>query len=107
MYEFLCLGCSTNYVGKTERTVYKRNVEHAWNDKDSVINIHLNGCNGVQHVFNIARLTPSLISDSIVDEVHDPRTSRINLVQMQLLIIRIGMFFFLKKQLKSKKRNRF
>ena len=67
----------------------------------------LNGCNGVQHMFNIARLTPSLISDSIVDEVHDPRTSRINLVQMQLLVIRIGIFFFLKKQLKLKKRNRF
>ena len=45
----------------------------------SVVNIHLNECNGVQHVFNIAKLTPSLFFDSIVDDVNDPRTC-INLV---------------------------
>ena len=60
VYEFVCPGCSANYVGKTERTLFERNVEHAWNDKDSVVNIHLNECNGVQHVFNITKLTPSL-----------------------------------------------
>ena len=76
MYELACPGCSANYVGKTERTLFERNVEHAWNDKDSVVNIHLNECNGVQHVFNITTLTPSLFSDSIVDDVQDLRTSR-------------------------------
>ena len=76
VYEFVCPGCSANYVGKTERTLFERNVEHAWNDKDSVVNIHLNECNGVQHVFNITTLTPSLFSDSIVDDVQDLRTSR-------------------------------
>ena len=60
VYEFVCPGCSANYVEKTERTLFERNVEHAWNDKDSVVNIHLNECNGVQHVFNITKLTPSL-----------------------------------------------
>ena len=55
-------------------------------DKDSVVNIHLNECNGVQHMFNIAKLTPSLFSDSIADDVQDPRTSRINLVQMNTRI---------------------
>ena len=107
MYEFACPGCSANYVGKTERTLYERNVEHAWNDKDSVINIHLNECNGVQHMFNIAKLTPSLLSDSIVDDLHDPRTSHINLVQMNTRIIdrhKNWNIFFLKKQLKSKKK---
>ena len=83
----MCPGCSANYVRKTDRTLYKTNVEHAWNDKDSVINIHLNECNGVQHMFNIAKLAPSLLSDSIVDDLHDPRTSRINLVQMNTRII--------------------
>ena len=33
-------------------------------------------------MFNIAKLTPSLFSDSTVDNVQDPRTSRTNLVQM-------------------------
>ena len=71
MHEFVCPGCSANYVGKIERTLFERNVEHAWNDKDSVVNIHLNECNGVQHMFNVAKLTPS----------------RINLVQMNTKII--------------------
>ena len=87
VYEFVCPGCSANYIGKTERTLYERNVEHAWNDEDSVIKIHLNECNGVQHIFNIAKLTLSLFSDSIVDDVQDPNTSRINLVQMNTRII--------------------
>ena len=86
MYEFLYPGCSANYVGKTERTLFERNVEHAWNDKDSVVKIHLSECNGVQHIFNIAILTPSLFSDSIADGVHDPRTSHINLVPMNIRI---------------------
>ena len=29
VYEFACPGCSANYVGKTERTLFERNVEHA------------------------------------------------------------------------------
>ena len=82
----MCPGCSANYVGKTERTLFERNVEHAWNDKDSAFNIHLNEYNGVQHMF-IVKLTPSLFSDSIAEDVQDPRTSCINLVQMNTRII--------------------
>ena len=80
-------GCSANYFGKTERTLLERIVEHAWNGKDSAVNIHLNECNGVQHMFNITKLTPSLFSDSTVDDVQDLRTSRTNLVQMNTRII--------------------
>ena len=80
MYEFVCPGCSSNYVGKTERKLFEGNVEHAWNDTDNVFNIHLNECYGVQHKFNIAKLTPSLFSDSIVDDMQNLRTSYINLV---------------------------
>ena len=38
-------------------------------------------------MFNITKLTPSLFSDSIVDNVQDLRTSRIDLVQMNPRII--------------------
>ena len=86
MYEFLCPGCSTNCIGKTERTLFQRNVEHALNDKKSVVNIHFNEYNGVDHMFNITKLTLSLFSDTIVDEVQVLRKSRINLVQINTII---------------------
>ena len=38
-------------------------------------------------MFNIAKITPSLFSYGIVDDVQDPRTSRINLAQMNTRII--------------------
>ena len=38
-------------------------------------------------MFNITKLAPSLFSDSITDDVQDLRTSRINLVQMNIRII--------------------
>ena len=78
VYEFVCPRCSANYVGKTGRTLLERKVEHAWSNKDSAVNIHLNECSGVQHMFNIAKLTPSLFSDSIVDDVQDPNLIQIN-----------------------------
>ena len=87
MYEFVCPGCSSNYAGTTERKLFEGNVEHTWNDKDSVFNIHLNECYGVHHMFNIAKLTPSLFSDSIVGDIQNLRTSHINLVQMNTRMI--------------------
>ena len=105
----MCPGSSANNVGKTEKTLFE-NVERACNDKDNVVNIHLSECIGVQHMFNIAKLAPSLFFGSIVDDEQDARTLRINLVQMNARItgrVSIGIFFFLKKQLKLKQRTRF
>ena len=48
----------------------------------SFVNIQLNECNGVQHKFNITKLTPTLFCDSIADDIQYLRTSRINLVHM-------------------------
>ena len=87
MYEFAFPGSSASYFGKTERNIFERNVEHVWSDKDSVVNIHLNECNGVQHMYDIAKLAPLLFSVSIADDVQDLRTSRVNLVQMNTRII--------------------
>ena len=45
IYEFFSHGCPGNYDGKTKKTFHERNCEHAWADKDSVINNHLDECN--------------------------------------------------------------
>ena len=42
-------------VGKTKRTLHERCVEHAWDDKDSVLFNHLNENIGVQHMFETLR----------------------------------------------------
>ena len=47
VYDFSCPGCGANYIGKTERTLYERTVEHAWTDNNSVVYKHLNDCTGV------------------------------------------------------------
>lgn len=35
---FVCPECCANYVRKTERTLFERNVPDASSDKDSVVN---------------------------------------------------------------------
>ena len=89
VYEFTCPGCNVNYVGKTERTLHERYLilEHAWNDKDSAVFNHLNECNGVQHMFDIGILTPSLFTNNLIDHELDLRSTRLYLVQMNTQII--------------------
>ena len=87
VYEFICPGCIANYVGKTERTLHERCAEHAWDDKDSVVFNHLNECIGVQHLLEIGKLAPSLLTNNIIDDEFDLRSSHINLVQMSTQII--------------------
>ena len=48
---------------------------------------HLNECIGVQHMFEIGKLTPSLLTNNIIDDEFDLRSSRVNLVQMNTQII--------------------
>ena len=87
VYEFISLGCNANYVGKTERTLLERCAEDASDDKDSVVFNHLNECIGVQHMFQIGKLTPSLLTNNIIDYEFELRSSRVNLVQMNTRII--------------------
>ena len=87
IYEFICPGCNANNVGKTERTLHERCAEHAWNDKDSIVFNHLNECIGAQHMFEIGKLTLSLLTNNSIDHEFDLRSSRINLVQINTQII--------------------
>ena len=86
-YEFICPGCNDNYVGKTERTLHERCVEHACNDKDSIVFNHLDECIGVQHMFEIVKLIPSLLTNNIIDDEFNLRSSHVNLSQMNTRII--------------------
>ena len=84
LYDFSCPGCSANYIGKTERTLYERTVEHDWTDNNSAVYKHLNDCTGVQHFFDIASLHSSLFTSSAPiqnSDKFDLRTTCINLVQ--------------------------
>ena len=84
VYGFLCPGCGAIYIGKTERALYERTVEHAWTDNKSAVYKHLDDCNGVQHLFDIASLHLSLYTSSAPiqnSDKFDLRTTRMNLVQ--------------------------
>ena len=83
-YDFSWSGCGANYIGKIERTLYDRTVEHAWTDNYSAVYKHLNDCTGVQHLFDIASLHSSHFTSSAPTQNSDKfdlRTARINLVQ--------------------------
>ena len=79
--DIFCPGCNSNYVGKSDRTLRERRVNHAWNDKDSFVFSHLNESTGVQHMFETGKLTPSLLTNNIIDDEFDLRSSRVNLVK--------------------------
>ena len=82
--DFSCPGCGANYIGKTQRTLYERTVEHAWTDNNSAVYKHLNDSTGVQHLLDIASLYLSLFTSSAPiqnSDKFDLRTTRINLVQ--------------------------
>ena len=64
VYDFSCPGCGANYIGKTERTLYERTVEHAWTDNNSAVYKHLDDCTSVQHLFDSASLHSSLFTSS-------------------------------------------
>ena len=48
---------------------------------------HLNECIGVPIMFEIGKLTPSLLTNNVIDDEFDLRSSHINLVQMNTRII--------------------
>lgn len=55
VYEFTCPGCSDKYIGKTERNLSERCVEHA-TIVNSAINSHITSCENFRFLFNMLRL---------------------------------------------------
>ena len=69
VYEVRCPGCGASYIGKTERTIRERSIEHAWSDAESPMRNHLKTCTHFQHLFDIL----SVFEDRSADEEHASR----------------------------------
>lgn len=56
VYEFKCPGCSSNYIGKTERCLFSRLEEHANSNTNSEIYSHLQNCECFHDLYNIVNI---------------------------------------------------
>lgn len=81
VYEFVCPGCGAKYIGKTERTLHERTVEHAWSDKCSAVKTHIDHCEGVIFIKSLMNF------DTTPSTTDDIRNSHINLVQSNTRVI--------------------
>ena len=89
VYKFVCPGCNSSYVGKTERTLSERTTEHAWSSNDSAIKFHLDSCDAFNDILCIHNMSPSLFSDTWFSDAgsDNHRALRIELVQNNTTII--------------------
>ena len=81
-HDFVRLGCSANFVGKTARIFHQRTRQHAWTDKDSVINNHLDEYDGTKHVFGFCHLIPQLFLDRDSNNYIDIRPVKTDLSEI-------------------------
>ena len=77
VYKFTCPGCQASYVGKTERNLFQRCVEHG-TTSESAIRSHLGNCKEIQYLLNIFTMQM---------QEFDTRSILINLVKENTRII--------------------
>ena len=53
VYELSCPACGENYIGKTERTLRERSIEHAWYDAESPMRNYLRSWSHFNHMYGI------------------------------------------------------
>ena len=80
--QFICPGCGSCYVGKTERTLYERTLEHGWNDPNSAVRTHIDNCDGVQFINAISHFPRLHTSPQ-----RDDRSLHISTVQRNVVMI--------------------
>ena len=56
----VCLPWMFSYVRKIERIFHKRHHKHVLTDEDSIINNHLDECDGTKHLFGLCHLKSGL-----------------------------------------------
>ena len=83
VYEVCCPGCGANYIGKTERTIRERTIEHAWSDAESPMRNHLRKCSHFRHLFGILSISDDLFDERHPDDEEDvsPRNFAIQAIQ--------------------------
>ena len=76
--------CCAGYVGKTQRTLHERCIEHAWSDKGSAVRAYINECDSIKHIKNVM-----FLNTSVDDDVKTPdyREININIVKNNVRII--------------------
>eukprot|EP00111_Clytia_hemisphaerica_P006275 TCONS_00018172-protein len=81
VYEFKCPGCSSKYIGKSDRTLSERTREHA-TVKGSAVYRHLTKCEGINYIDSLLLIgvTESLTDDEIRDK-------RINHVRNNIRVV--------------------
>ena len=84
VYHFNCPGCCTSYIGKTQRTLHERCIEHAWSDKESAVRAHINECDIIKLMKNLMFLNTSVDGDVATP---DHRHININIVKDNVRII--------------------
>ena len=78
VYEYTCPGCSHNYIGKTETTLFNRSKQHGWEQKDSAVFEHFNKCDGWEYITDMFQYN---------GEVIDRRELQINTVRQNIKIL--------------------
>ena len=88
VYEVCCPGCGANYIGKTERTIRERLLEHAWSDAESPMRNHLKHCSHFHHMFDMLTLSNDLFDERCADkEPLCPRSFAIQSLQDGIKIL--------------------
>ena len=95
VYKFTCPGCSSSYVGKTERTLFERTEEHAYPSKKkndpSAIFEHLSTCTHYDHIWDLFNLN---INDVIEETLTLIKLGTIQLYQTDVIT---GMNYYSRK----------
>ena len=86
VYEVKCPGCNSNYIGKTDRTLYERTKEHAWTDKESALRNHLQNCAHIHHMYGILNMN-NLFDDSTSQNPELPRVFLIESLRQNTRIL--------------------
>ena len=59
VYKFTCPGCQASYIGKTDRCLYMRIKEHAYNKNSEIYN-HINTCEHFLHIQSLLNLPSNI-----------------------------------------------
>ena len=66
VYKFNCPGCNSVYIGKTDRNLVTRIIEHSKNSNSEIYQ-HIQHCNGFRHIHDLLSLPDTLCNNSSIE----------------------------------------